>query len=488
MKIGQTSAIVFVSKLLGSALGFLATLVFARVVGAEVLGIYTLILTVLSWAAFAGELGFGSATMKRISEDDETGAYLSAGLIWICVLGILTSLAIVLAQPLLEGYIAEFDEYVAISVVWVVVLLLFIRLFYKFPAKVLKGERKVHIAAMLDPLKRGGRSALQIALVMAGYSLLGMLVGYAIGGILVGLLGLYFVTIRPTRPSRYHFKSLFDYAKYSWFGKLKSRIFNDIDIIILGVFVSPAAVGVYAVAWSLSKFLDVFGNAISTTLFPEISYTSTQESMDAVTDLVEDSLTYTGLIVIPGVVGGILLAEELMLVYGTEFVAGATVLWILVLAILFKSYQKQFINALNGVDRPDLAFRINVIFAGLNVIFNLALIPTYGIEGAAVASVLSVTVALAVSYYYLTHLVEFSIPTYEIVLQFTSALFMGFVVLLVLNLIEITGFVQQNILVVVMLVSSGAAVYFITLSVLSKEFRATVNRNLPIELSRLIRP
>jgi len=83
-----------------------------------------------------------------------------------------------------------------------------------------------------------------------------MLVGYAIGGIIVGLVALYFVSVRPVRPKLRHFKSLFDYAKYAWFGKLKSRIFNDIDILILGVFVPSAAIGVYTVAWSLSKFLE----------------------------------------------------------------------------------------------------------------------------------------------------------------------------------------------------------------------------------------
>ncbi len=48
MRIGHTSFIIFVSKPLRSVLGFVATLYFARVLGAEVLGFYVLTITVVS--------------------------------------------------------------------------------------------------------------------------------------------------------------------------------------------------------------------------------------------------------------------------------------------------------------------------------------------------------------------------------------------------------------------------------------------------------
>ena len=479
MKLGQTSIIVFLAKLLGAGLGFIATLAFARIVGAEVLGIYALILTIVGWTVFASDLGIGGAMKKRISEDEEPGAYLTAGVIWVLGIAAAVSIVLLLVQPLVESYVNDFDRYVAISVVWVLVGLLFIKLFYKIPLRVLGGERKVHVAALLDPVKQGSHSLLQIGLVVLGYSLLGMLVGYAIGGIIVGILGLYFVSVRPARPNRRHFKSLFNYAKYSWLGRLKSRIFQDIDILILGAFVPSAAIGVYSVAWSLSKFLELFSNSIASTLFPEISYSSTQESMEIVRGYVEDALKYTGLIVIPGFVGGILLAEELMFVYGAEFVDGAMILWILILAILVHGYQNQFINALNGIDRPDLSFRVNLVFAILNAGLNLLLIPQYGIEGAAIASVASVTVALFISYYYVNQLLKPDLPVAEITRQVAAALLMGLVVYGAREAIELTDILQRNILIVLVLVGCGATIYFATLLIISPNLRQTIRQNIP---------
>ena len=175
MRIGQTSIVVFSSKFLGAALSFLASLYFARTLGAEAFGVYGLVLTIVTWLKLGGTMGVGSAMTKRISEDDEPGAFLSAGFLSVLVFGFVASAAVVLAGDVVTAYVGAFNQYVAVSVVWVVVGLLFIKLFYTVVIKTLEGERKVHVAALLDPVKFGSRSVLQIGLVFAGFGLGGML-------------------------------------------------------------------------------------------------------------------------------------------------------------------------------------------------------------------------------------------------------------------------------------------------------------------------
>ena len=485
MNIGQTSIVVFLSKLLGAALGFLATLIFARILGAEVIGLYALILTVVGWLTIAGQLGIGGAVKKRISEGEERGAYLTAATLFLLALATVVSVGVVLAGPLLETYIDEFDQYVAISVVWFVVALVFIRLFYKMVFRTLQGERKVHIAGLLDPVKTGGRGLVQIGFVLAGYGLLGMLAGYMLAGIFVGLLGLLWVSTRFERPGRRHFRSLFDYAKFSWLGGLRSRTFNEVDILVLGIFVQTSLVGVYSVSWSIANFLSLFGNAIRSTLFPEISHKSAQESDQAVAGLVEDALAYTGLFAIPGLIGGVILGDRLLRIYGEEFVEGAAVLGLLIVAVLLYSYQKQLMNSLNGLDRPDVAFRINAVFIVLNASLNVVLIWQYGIEGAAVATALSVAVSLVLSYRALSRLITFDLPYRQVAYQWVGALTMGAVVLGALELVEMTDVVANNAVIVLTLVGLGAGVYFLVVLALSREFRGTVDRNLPVDLPYL---
>lgn len=482
MKLGQTSLIVFLSKLVGSVIGFLATLYFARELGAEVIGIYALVMTVVGWLIVVPTRGFGHALTKRVSEAEEQGAYLSAGVVWILALAVATSFAVILAEPLLQAYMAEFNRYIVVSVVWFVVAAIFIKLFYKTTYSTLRGEQKVHISGLLTPVQKGGQGFIQIALVFLGYGLLGMLVGYIVGGIIVGLIGLVWVSSRPRRPKRRHFRSLFDYAKFSWLGGLESRAFKEADILILGAFVPTALVGVYSIAWTLSNFLDLFSNAVKGAVFPEISQISAQDSSQATAGMIDGALAYTGLIAIPGLVGGLILGERILRIYGEEFVEGTSVLGLLILAVLLYSYQQQLLNAINGLDRPNIAFRINAVFVALNVSLNLVLIWQFGIEGAAVATALSATVALGLAYRALFNLITFHIPYGEIARQWAAALVMGAIVWGGLEAIETTEVVTNNAIIVVGLVTVGAGVYFCALLVVSQRFRKTIGQNVPIKI------
>ena len=482
MRIGQTSIIVFLSKLLGSVLGFLATIYFARELGAEVLGVYALVITAVGWLILFSEAGIGGAAIKRISEGREQGAFFSATILWVVSISLTLSIVVFLLRSFFEQYVSEFSQYISISVVWFIILLLFATLFNRLLNQILKGQRMVHIVGLLNPVQIGMKSLLQIVLVVAGFGLLGMFAGYVLGGILIGLVALYWVEIRPRVPRKRHFQGLFDYAKYSWLGALKSRTFNEVDILLLGVFVQSSLVGVYSVSWSIAKFIELFGNSISQTMFPEISYTSSQESKNDVRGLIEDALSFSGLVAIPGLIGGAILADRLLRIYGQEFVQGASALALLILATLLYSYVQQLLNALNGIDRPDLAFRINTVFIVLNAGLNVLLIPQFGINGAAVASVTSVAVVFVLAHRILERLIEFDVPVREISRQVAAAVIMGVVVFSGVETIESLGVLQHNFIIVLLTVGMGAGVYFVTLLGISPQFRQTVGRNLPFEL------
>ena len=125
------------------------------------------------------------------------------------------------------------------------------------------------------------------------------------------------------------------------------------------------------------------------------------------------------------------------------------------------------------------------MFIVLNASLNVVLIWQYGIEGAAVATALSVAVSLVLSYRALSRLITFALPHRQITFQWASALVMGAVVLGALELVEMTDIVTNNAVIVVTLVGLGAGVYFLVVLALSREFRGTVDRNLPVELPYL---
>ncbi|NUB93216.1 oligosaccharide flippase family protein [Haloterrigena sp. SYSU A121-1] len=418
MRIGQTSFVVFASEFIGSALGFVATLYFARTLGATVLGHYALVLAIVAWLSLGGQLGISSAVVKRVSEGEEPSAYFTAGMTIVAMLGFVLSVGVLAFGTPVNAYVGE-------QVAPFVALLLLISLSSSLVNAALNGERRVHVSGLLMPVQTGIRSVFQIGLVVGGFGLAGMLVGHAAGALLAVLLGAMVLSVNVTPPHRRHFRSLFDFAKFSWLSGLKSRSFNDVDIVILGALVPSALVGVYSIAWSIAMFLTLFDSAVSSTLFPELSEAEASANRDRIVGLITNSLTYGGLIGIPGLFGGIVLADRLLRIYGTRFTQGTAVLGLLILATLLYGYQKQLMNALNALNRPDIAFRINIVFIAMNAILNVVLVLLIGWVGAAIATVLSACIGLVLAFRSLRQLVYFVVPVSELVRQFIAALVMA---------------------------------------------------------------
>ena len=478
MKLGQTSLVYFLSRLLSSALGFVATIYFARFLGADPLGIYYLVLGVVSWLAIAGRIGVSGAISKRVSEGKEQEQYAAAGISVVIVLFVILAIGLFLLRSYTNAYLG----YPATGYV---ILILLVTLLFSIVSSLLKGLHLVHIQGVLSPVRTGSRSLLQIAAVAASLGLTGLFLGYVAGYLLTFAVGGVFVSrglSGVTLPERRHFRSLLDYAKFAWLGSLQSRMFNYTDVIILGFFVPSTLIGIYGVAWNIAQFFILFSGAISTTLFPEMSELSARENPQTVAGLVEDALAYAGLLLIPGLVGGTIIGERLLRIYGEEFSQGATVLVLLIVANLIMAYQNQILNTLNAVDRPDLSFRVNAIFIIANLMLNVILVYLYGWIGAAVATALSVAVSLVIAFHLLKSLITFAIPYREIARQWVAALLMGIIVYAGVWLENTYRVVGHNFAVVAVLVTGGAGVYFFALLGLSREFRETVDRNLPVDV------
>jgi O-antigen/teichoic acid export membrane protein len=255
-------------------------------------------------------------------------------------------------------------------------------------------------------------------------------------------------------------------------------MFSYTDVLVLGYFVSSGLIGIYTAAWNVGQFLILFSGTLQSTLFPEMSSIAAKEDPLAVSKIVEQSLTFGGLFLIPGLFGGILLGERILRIYGPEFPVGAVILNILILANLFMGYQIQLLNTLNAIDRPDLAFRVNLVFVVVNVSLNVILVSLYGWIGAAVATATSVAVSLVLAYWHVDAIINFRLPVDEIMRQFAAAGVMTAVVYAGLVAENTYRLVGHNFAVVTFLVGIGAMIYFLVLLGLSRTFRETVLRNL----------
>ncbi|EMA45098.1 lipopolysaccharide biosynthesis protein [Halococcus saccharolyticus] len=470
MRIGQTSLVHFGSQIATSIFGFVVTVYLARELGDAVLGNYFLVVAVLVWLKVLGGQGIQMAVRKRISEGADEDEYLGAGLgLQLLTFGLLAAGVLIFRE--------QVNDYVRTEAALPLVALLFTGLLLWQVRAALEGRHRVGLSSLLAPLDRTLRGILQVGVVAVGLGTVWWLLsGYAVAEFVTAAVGLALLGLRPRLPTREQVASMVDYAKYSWFSGIESRTFASMDTLVLGVSafaISSGQIGTYEIAWNLASILAVFGASISTTLFPAISELSNADDFDAIDGLIDDAIAYSGLFVVPGLVGCLVVGERVLAIYGPEFTKGYTILVVLVVARLLYVYQSQFTNVLSAIDRPEITFRVNVAFVATNLGLNFALVYTVGWLGAAVATATSAAVGLVLSVGYLRRYVTIPVPTDELVSQAVAAVVMGGVVY------AARGYAGVGIAWTFGLVALGGCVYFAMLTGLSRRFRATIGRNLP---------
>lgn len=465
MRIGQTSVIHLISRGVMTVVGFLGTIYFANVLGAGILGTYFLVISTLTWFAILGRMGIPNAVTKRLSERGEGDVYITAAALLMGVLfGFLIIFLWLIRRPLVR-YL-DYDGFL------IFVSLMLGMLALALATAILRGQSKVHISSILIPVNAIGRVGTQVVLVILGWGLTGMLIGYGAGLLIATLLSFVFLSYRFMRPTLESMQSLVSFSKYAWLSNVKGKAFHSMDTIVLGLFVAKTLIGVYGIAWTVSSVFVIFGDSIAQAMFPEMSKAASQDETDRVGRYAHDALTFSGILAIPGIVGATIIGDLVLQVFGSEFVQGYTVLIILIAANLFSTYESQYLATIDALNYPELTFRVQSLFILSNIVLNVSLVWAFGWTGAAVATLASTVLGTVLGHYYLTRLVVTPIPYREIAFQIAAAIVMGVVVM------AIRTITTDSLVTLLLLVGTGASVYFVMLVALSSRVRNAVSQNI----------
>lgn len=478
MRLGQTSAVMFVSRFGSSILGFVATVYFARTLGSEVLGIYFLASAIAAWAKIGTNVGVPYAVTKRVSEQNDKQEHVIAGFLLIFTALVITSVLLYVFRDLV-------NQYLGAPLYYLVILLLSSQVTYGYVGSVIKGEELVHVEGLLRLVQTTSRVIFQLVLVYIGFEVAGLLLGEIAAYVLIaavgaGLLVTYFGRSVPVAyPEKNHFGSIVDFAKYSILGRVQGRAYNLMDTVVLGLFIPSGLIGIYGICWNISAVLEIFSKSIKNSLFPQMSKLSSTGDRQKIASRLNDALAFSGLLTIPGLVGAIIAGEGLLNLYGAEFKKGYIILIILVGSSLFHSYQTQFVNTMDALDRPDLSFKVNVFFISTNMLMNFVLVYLYGWIGAAVATLSSVILSMVVAYKLLTDILSFSLPISIIFNQMLGSVVMGGILYAFVLILERSGFNTLRLFSVLSILVLGVLAYILSILIISPRLRRVVRENLP---------
>ncbi|KAF5419507.1 MAG: Membrane protein involved in the export of O-antigen and teichoic acid [Candidatus Methanocomedens sp.] len=161
---------------------------------------------------------------------------------------------------------------------------------------------------------------------------------------------------------------------------------------MIGYYLTNADVGVYRVVFQFTTLAVIATTALRATLWPKVSRWSKTGEIKNIEESLSRAFSYSLILAVPVFTGGILLGDRLLyFFYGAEFAKGYPVLIILLFTQIVNVFQFFFTMYLGALDRQKESFKVTAVAVTANLVLNILLIPIIGIIGAAIATMVTMS-------------------------------------------------------------------------------------------------
>lgn len=447
-EISKTSLFLFLAKIAINIIGLLSTVYFTRKIGATILGVYFLFLTVNDIVGMFANLGLKAAVTKRISEGKDQGQLLSASFIIQVLLIAFLLVTVIVLKPHIEDYIGA-------SLTFFLIIVIALSQINKLFQAVLRGRKKITKTALLTLLNNVSRTLVSILLLMLGLELYALIYGLLFGYFLSSLLGYLSLRLQFAKPSKHHFRSLLEFAKFGALLGFGGVIYNWVDPLVIGWVLSKADVAIYKVAWKVATFTSILSFAISTTIFPQVSEWHAWSNEKAISRIIPSAIIFSSLIPIGAFSGALMFSGDILEIFGEEFTKGWLVLIILLLESIFLGIRLVFDNILAGMDKLNTYLRVRIISILLNILLSIIFVWKLGIVGVAIATLAGSLVESILAAWSLRQDIYFKLPLLDLLFLFGGSLVMSLMLLPIKNF-----FGELTIEQLIGLIMVGGFIYF----------------------------
>jgi O-antigen/teichoic acid export membrane protein len=196
-------------------------------------------------------------------------------------------------------------------------------------------------------------------------------------------------------------KLLIKTASPMMFSGLLLYLLNWTDIIMLGLMVDETQVGIYNIAYKVGSVGFLVIVSVSTIITPQMATLYGSGHLLELKKLIHQATRLIAVLSIPLVLFLVFFSEYILSFFGSEIVSGSSTLIIVSIGVLFSAMAGNVDQILNMTNNQIVLRNITFLVFIINVILNLLLIPNYGINGAAIASLVSNIVINLLCVYYI---------------------------------------------------------------------------------------
>ena len=442
-----------------TAIGFLSTIYFTRVADPSIVGVYFLFFSYNALFYLFSESGIGEASIKLISEGRDRNEYYTASMALRLIY-----LVLCIAGLLITAFIFPASAIMKTGILWWIIAALIIDFFYNSRIYAAYADGKVNAFQLSLFLNTAIRSLFQIAVVYFGYHFFGLLGGFLTGMIFAALFAHRYNQFRLIRFSKENFKRILTYAVLIFLVMSCYLIYQNIDVVLIGHYMTETEAGIFRIMYQFSMLAGLAATSAKAVLYPKFSAWNETKQYEKITSGLRGGISLSLMLAIPVFFSFLILGYDFInIFYGEAYLPGVPALFLLSFIQIITVFMYLQGICLNAISHPKYAFLS--IFAGIlvNIGLNVFLIPVYGMEGAALATVIAMGLNAVLAYAFLRKVITIRYDwLFVLKMVIVSLLMCAFLlafkyVLPITNVILLlTAFVAGGLLYgLVMLASSG---------------------------------
>ena len=377
-----------IGKILGDLFTFFLFVALSRVFGEEGIGQYSFAMAFTGFFVVFSEFGLYYFSIKELNRPNpNAGTLFSAIFTLRLILSVVVLVSLILVLAFLSFSIETKIVIALIGIYQVIYMLVdgfaavFIAREDAFYAGLLESSLRIVTALLGIGIAALGGSLVMVVTVLPLITFAQFLIAYKVFVSKYGTIHFdrsltsLVQTAREARP----------YALSTLLYPLASRV----DTVFLGFFLGTAAAGIYNVSYRVVNFLQFAPYFAGVVLLPIVTKLAGQPQGE-LQSFYRQTMSVTLLLGIPFASGLYLVASELIeMAFGQQFLHSVPILKILTGLLFLLFFNHILATFLMGCDKQSERIRCQWVCAWANVVGNLCLIPAFGINGAAFATVAS---------------------------------------------------------------------------------------------------
>ncbi len=190
-------------------------------------------------------------------------------------------------------------------------------------------------------------------------------------------------------------------------------------------FINLDSVGIYAASYSLGQMINFFVMPIGFVLYPTVSRLWENKQYEEVKFWMENSFKYYIIFAVPAILGIYYFAPFILTKLATEeFAQHRWIVFLIASGCLFYGFSLMNAYIIHLFEKTKFLLIFFILVASVNLTLNIILIPLIGIEGAALATLISYLVQMSGMFVFTSRRFPFRFPYRTLIKSLISSLFM----------------------------------------------------------------